>query len=143
MRAKVRDEVRAQWVAALRSGDYVQGTGYLTTIKHGVRRDCCLGVLCQLAADAGVGVAVTIGKDGIRSYDGLDQLPPPSVWAWATGSEASASKMGTDFDVEVANPHYLGEEDPSEPESWSSCLSEENDAGKDFEHIAGLIETQL
>lgn len=37
-------EWRDKWVAALRSGKYAQGTGYLRT----VRGYCCLGVLCDV-----------------------------------------------------------------------------------------------
>ena len=44
----MRPEIKERWVAALRSGDYVQGKDYL-------QRDgkyCCLGVLCDLHAQA-------------------------------------------------------------------------------------------
>lgn len=37
-------EVKAKWIAALRSGDYVQGQGAL---RRGDKY-CCLGVLCDL-----------------------------------------------------------------------------------------------
>lgn len=47
-------DVKARWLAALRSGDYVQGTDRLTTREpDGAVAHCCLGVLCELAvADA-------------------------------------------------------------------------------------------
>lgn len=44
-------EIKQQWVAALRSGDYRQGTG---TLKNRRGEFCCLGVLCDLAEKAGV-----------------------------------------------------------------------------------------
>lgn len=36
---------KAEWVAALRSGEYAQGTGLLRDFDN---RFCCLGVLCDL-----------------------------------------------------------------------------------------------
>lgn len=38
-------EVKAKWVAALRSGEYKQGKGRLKNINN---EYCCLGVLCAL-----------------------------------------------------------------------------------------------
>ena len=48
-------DVKARWLAALRSGEYRQGTGRLR--RHGDDETvyhCCLGVLCELAATDGV-----------------------------------------------------------------------------------------
>jgi hypothetical protein len=41
---KMDSEVKALWVAALRSGDYKQASGQLKTPQG----HCCLGVLCEL-----------------------------------------------------------------------------------------------
>lgn len=38
-------ELKAKWVAALRSGEYRQGQGVLKTSKG---EYCCLGVLCDI-----------------------------------------------------------------------------------------------
>lgn len=38
-------EIQTEWVAALRSGDYVQGKGKLKTSDN---QFCCLGVLCDI-----------------------------------------------------------------------------------------------
>ena len=47
--------VRTRWLTALRSGDYRQGVGYLGYRDGaGDLAFCCLGVLCELAVDAGV-----------------------------------------------------------------------------------------
>lgn len=43
-------EIKAQWVAALRSGEYEQGKRALSVNNQ----YCCLGVLCDLAEKAGV-----------------------------------------------------------------------------------------
>lgn len=50
-------EVKEQWLAALRSGEYVQGKNYLAAPDinaPGEHVFCCLGVLTQLAVDEGV-----------------------------------------------------------------------------------------
>ena len=41
----MRADLKAKWVAALRSGKYEQGTGWLN--RNG--KFCCLGVLCEVA----------------------------------------------------------------------------------------------
>jgi hypothetical protein len=71
--------IRAQWTAALRSGDYQQG-------KSALRKNdelCCLGVLCDLAVKAGV-ITAAPGEDGHSwSYDGVPDYLPESVQEWA------------------------------------------------------------
>ncbi len=43
------NENATKWVAALRSGEYQQGEGYLlTSDEDEVKRYCCLGVACEL-----------------------------------------------------------------------------------------------
>lgn len=41
-------ELKARWIAALRSGDYAQGKGKLGRREFGAHEYCCLGVLCDL-----------------------------------------------------------------------------------------------
>jgi hypothetical protein len=82
----MKQEIKAQWIAALRSGEYQQGPGQL---RDGDQM-CCLGVLCDLAAKAGIG-----RWDGneFETLDGMDvigadsQLPSEFVRDWA-GLEA-------------------------------------------------------
>ena len=73
-------EIRARWVAALRSGEYEQAFNYLRT-DDGF---CCLGVLCELAVQDGVIPASE--RDPVSatySYAGADSLLPPPVKTWA------------------------------------------------------------
>jgi hypothetical protein len=66
-------EVKARWVAALRSGKYAQGVSYLRS-QHGPRF-CCLGVLCDLYDPS--------KWDGVR-YDRYALVRPPiSVMSWS------------------------------------------------------------
>jgi len=55
-------EIKAQWVAALRSGEYVKGRNHLQ--KDG--KFCCLGVLCELAVKAGIVTANPSPVEGVR-----------------------------------------------------------------------------
>lgn len=82
-------EVITQWVAALRSGRYKQTTGKLhrtapvewagnITAPEGF---CCLGVLCDLAAKAGV--VERYEHFGTVSYGGEPNLLPAAVREWA------------------------------------------------------------
>lgn len=41
-------ELKAKWVAALRSGNYLQGHGALERVVNGISYNCCLGVLCRI-----------------------------------------------------------------------------------------------
>jgi hypothetical protein len=106
-------DIKAQWVAALRSGEYIQGKGYLrrrigTTDSYAY---CCLGVLTDLAIKAGVGSVSLYG-----SYLSV------SVRLWAG--------------LPTCNP--LVNSRPDEV-----VLSIENDAGVPFSKIADLIEAYL
>ena len=42
---KLNPELKLRWITALRSGKYVQGTGYLRDINNNY---CCLGVLADI-----------------------------------------------------------------------------------------------
>lgn len=49
-------KIKEQWLDALRSGKYTQGTKYLVNLDEEDKpaEYCCLGVLCALAEEAGV-----------------------------------------------------------------------------------------
>ena len=45
----MKRDIRDQWIAALRSGEYKQGNGVLHQVsKDGAESFCCLGVLCRV-----------------------------------------------------------------------------------------------
>jgi hypothetical protein len=77
----MRQDVKELWVNALRSGDYEQGEGILTS-DSAVKLYCCLGVLCKVAVDNGVPVRVGEGGERI-SYDDSASYLPISVMEWA------------------------------------------------------------
>jgi len=117
-------EIKAQWVAALRSGDYQQGKGALHQYSTG-NPDlfCCLGVLCHLAAEAGVVQSHLTGRGEVQ-YDHAALILPPSVSAWAG--------LGGNLSPQVPN-------DSGIPISLANL----NDGGSTFERIADLIEEHL
>jgi hypothetical protein len=108
-------EIKEEWVRRLRSGEYQQGHGRLTKIKpDGVKTYCCLGVLCEMAVEAGI-VASSI-DDGSVVYGAFreqDVLPEP-VEQWA-GLEPNGS------DVTIV---AVGQQCPDRPADYDKCTSE-------------------
>lgn len=140
--------VRAAWATALRSGDYAQGTHALCRIvADGSRQYCCLGVLCELAVDAGVaarhefpdeaGEKISVGYAALNvpvfdlSDVDVGHLPA-AVVSWA-GLYRIRNGLGRNPLVRWPDRH--GE---------YTALSYVNDSGRlDFTRIADLIEEQL
>jgi hypothetical protein len=115
---KMNPEIKARWVAALRSGEYKQTTGKL--------RDgdafCCLGVLCNLHAMAHPEIAAN--EFDSDSYLGDTALARKPVLDWAGLSHRLGA---TDINI---NGHI-------------AALTEHNDNGATFAEIADAIEEQL
>jgi hypothetical protein len=135
-------EVKAKWVAALLSGEYKQGKGWLRS-----RQDdyCCLGVLCDLARADGVGYwSLTADKTGVSIYryvaegqmDGAEL--PNAVQEWAGLGEPDPT-VPMNSAVEFAN--YPTGEDTSAMQE--TTLAAVNDAKASFAQIAKLIEETL
>lgn len=116
-------EIKAAWVKALRSGAYDQGMGSLKAGHPGSAAFCCLGVLCELAADAGV-----IPK-GLRKEDepnnrvyyfvGEDEFLPSEVMQWAN-LDSNNGSFNDGF--------------------GDTCLTDLNDNGKSFSALAEIID---
>lgn len=106
-----------KWVAALRSGRFVQGRGSLEYDG----RLCCLGVACWVAQENGV--KLEISKQGrATTFSGYTVYLPPEVEEWL----GLASSSGT----------YQG--------GHQKCsLARLNDGLRwDFEKIASFIESE-
>jgi hypothetical protein len=110
-------EIKTLWVAALRSGEYKQGERRLRDPE--TNTFCCLGVLCNLHAQAHPEIAAKQTAPG--SYMGKKGFPHTEVFEWA----------GLDARAEV--------------EIGGACtrLDAHNDSGCTFEQIADAIEEQL
>lgn len=112
--------IKQRWVDALRSGNYAQGTGFLRQNGDGLPVDkwCCLGVLCDLAA-----------QDGYGHWEG-DSI----VSVYVDGLEHKVETMPTDLVLEWAGVE----------QTMADALANMNDNGDSFdtiaEHIAEHIE---
>ncbi len=68
--------LQRQWRDALKSKDYVHGTGYLCFNRpSGELSHCCLGVLCEILE-----VPKKISSSSVIKFDGCDQTAPDTVW---------------------------------------------------------------
>jgi hypothetical protein len=126
-------EIKAQWLADLRSGEYRQSTGALASIDGGY---CCLGVLCEQAVKAGIVRKNSTGFCGfcyspVNNPDDSDAATlPAAVMAWA----------GLDENNPATNQNIT---DADGIEHEEASLAELNDLGRAFAEIADIIEDQL
>jgi len=140
---KMDPDIKAQWVAALRSGEYKQGEKALAILDgDDGPKYCCLGVLCELAEKAGVHLnthpeyipafEAAAGTVQIKVYGGEYSVTPSAVKAWAG--------------LTVSNPEVevkLPGDDVTTVTSVAS-LNDGNFGPKyDFNQIADVIEEQL
>jgi hypothetical protein len=127
----VNQEIKAAWVAALRSGEFEQGRGALFgPDDQGNPSYCCLGVLSKLAVDAGIvemdptsrigNGCHRFGRSGSDGFLGTYSYLPVDVQHWA----------GVDGDPEVTI------------DEKTMYLSQHNDMGATFTQIADAIEAQ-
>lgn len=121
----MKPEIKQQWVDALRSGKYTQGRGRL---RNQAGDFCCLGVLCDLAAEAGVGKweltdACAPSFEGGPDLDDVSEVKLPGfVKQWAG--------------LNTLNPFV-------HINRGTESLASLNDSGKSFNRIADLIEAEL
>lgn len=120
---EMRKSVKEEWIAALRSGDYVQGAGKLN--RNG--EYCCLGILCNIAAKQGVVEDNIVRQDGdiLHRYGSSVSILPREVAAWAGMNVHEFS------DWEVVGIQ-IG--------TYATTLANLNDSGSRFETIADFIE---
>lgn len=119
-------EIKKLWVDALRSGSYEQGKGCLNNADDGTF--CCLGVLCDIAHEAGITSmesAESVDDPYIMySYGGNKYALPYEVSTWAglsSDDPVLVTKEGHNFMVSYLN----------DQEEYT------------FEQIADLVEDQL
>lgn len=151
--------IRAQWAAALRSGEYKQTTGRLNIVKADRAPDgrlrgaaegpCCLGVLCEVAVKAGAASYADFGdglgdRQTVRAYGPAGLLPNgPASWEVTSNPESNSALLPE----AIADWAGLASTSPEwdDPETGEmECLTEMNDGkGKSFEEIADAIEAYL
>lgn len=122
----MNQEIKDKWVAALRSGKYMQGVGALRRLGEKGVYYCCLGVLCDLAVKAGVIAEARLDPEDISdkyTYGLFDKDNLPwQVANWA--------------DLDSFNPEVCTDRE-------GASLAEFNDCGFTFNQIADLIEENL
>jgi hypothetical protein len=119
----MNQEIKAKWVAALRSGEYAQ-------TKNCLRNDegfCCLGVLCDIYAKDTETEWVP-EKDNKPEFIFLDRIgtPPTQVQDW------SGFPSRTGYLNDIKNRDGITEE-----------LTVLNDSGFTFNQIADVIQFAL
>lgn len=118
---KMNPEIKAKWVAALRSGEYKQGRSNLRSEDESF---CCLGVLCDLySREFGERWADPSKDADWFSFMNQDNTLPRSLKGWAGLTNAGGDP------VTINGVHA---------ELW-----EHNDDGRTFAEIADAIEAQL
>lgn len=128
MTERMNPEVKAEWVAALRSGDYTQDSE--SSLLHSDEGYCCLGVLCDIAVKKGV----TFAHDRSGRWDyGISSDPANDVLASAYLPGEVIQWAGLDGSNPVVG-HYVG---------TNGSLASINDTGTPFEKIADIIEERL
>lgn len=111
----LKPEVKTLWVKALRSGEYEQGRGRLRSSDN---KFCCLGVLCNLHAQAHPEFAAK--QTNPTNYDGRESYLSVSVMEWA---------FKPDRLTRIENTYI--------------SLANMNDRGASFKTIAKFIEETL
>lgn len=111
------NEFAREWVQALRSGNYKQGKRFLHSVAD---EYCCLGVVCELAIKHGI-IGPSVLQDTGPSY-GYGNL---GCYAGAPGEVMDWIKL----------KDSIGQFD-------HGCLAHLNDAGKTFNEIADIIESE-
>lgn len=132
------EEVRAEWVRRLRSGDYEQAKHYLSPMRiDGTRGYCCWGVLCEMAKEAGLVVRRENSASGRYEYQfpvsesasWCHAMPPSVVIDWATSPLWEPRRRLT-IGVGHSGP-------------WERPLQTMNDSGVSFAVIADAIEERF
>jgi hypothetical protein len=132
-------DVKAKWIAALKSGEYTQGRASLKQSD----RYCCLGVLCDLfIKETKPDIGWLINGSYVYSFEGHSGDLPPSVIQWANlpsanpnvAKEAVPKRL---MDKKITTHYGLSDSEVSALKNIS--LAELNDGGAFFSEIAEII----
>ena len=146
---KLKPAVKAEWLSALRSGEFSQCKGKLSDgVGH-----CCLGVLSELAVRAGViskheeeftwrPVFTDEDKTETRvTYANQSNYLDRTVaeWAFTPESLERADYMGWEYE----NPRVPHPQPDNEKGVERTSLAELNDDDYSFAEIADVVEENL
>lgn len=132
----MKQDIALDLIDRLRSGKYTQGHSVLrSTTDDGAVKNCCLGIVCDMAVEAGVITSPVVYETwaGETSYSYGDEengfnhaVLPEVVKDWAGFYTDNGSFVpDSDADQEMQEHH---------------CLSGFNDTGVTFPEIADIVE---
>lgn len=98
--SKMNPEVKAEWVAALRSGEYKQTKERV--LADGRGGFCCLGVLCDLYAKAQGSQWESTDGGAMALPNGGAYYPPQFVREWASFHEDEQKVLIGSYEESVA-----------------------------------------
>lgn len=127
--------VKALWLSALRSGEFRQGVGFLAA--NG--RHCAMGVLCEIAKEDGVPLAIREDDRGVLEYDDRTDVLPGRVVEWA-GLNDSDPLLVTPYEYGKPTKVTRRLSDLNDGDWWGV---DEADSALTFLEIADLVEAQL
>lgn len=123
-------DIKELWIDALLDGKRQQGTGTLKRVVDGVARYCCLGVLCELAEEAGV----------VHSQPFFIDSESAPLTKFAAMEDSFDYEMGV---LPLVVLEWAGMDNSTGrfrlSEAKSSSLTTLNDGGISFEEIAEYI----
>jgi hypothetical protein len=125
------EKVKAEWIKALRSGEFQQGAGKLVGVTdHGALSFCCLGVLCEISPV----VERFYVNDSNRLILRYKDVEDPDITEGAILTEgvmtwAGIESLGGGIRIEGPN----GEE-------WGLTSMNDEDPRLTFDQIADVIE---
>lgn len=141
MTSQLKPEIKDEWLRRLRSGNYKQGQHSLKRqTPDGEMLHCCLGVLCEIAAEAGVArpsKRVADENDGtVYTFDHDAGLLPSAVAEWS-GLDGPSPNLDNPYgNIPEVKGTDLAHND-------TIYLTELNDTGFNFSTIANLIERYM
>lgn len=139
------EEFKAEWVAALRSGEYKQATGALvrtlatedSSAPWKVHGYCCLGVAAEICALKGL-----IGKTICREDGSIYYISDPARFSRFREESVLPMAIVDQYKDHLAVNYATGSQ--QDPAVNNERLSWHNDTGgRDFNQIADMIEQSL
>jgi hypothetical protein len=116
-------ELKAKWIAALRSGDYKQGRSRLATVDGGY---CCLGVLCEV---------LELPKKRVEG--GYEFAGLSCVLSYSITEPLGIDSIGS-FEPDEGDERAMGVRTGEVCQAASLAML--NDSGYSFAEIADMIE---
>lgn len=118
--------IKDEWIKALLSGNYTQGSGRLKMRNYETGKDhfCCLGVLTDLAIKSGIDIEVEREDNEYNEdyfFDGDHEFLPKVVMEWA----------------ELKHDNGWFKNGPVD--GVDESLAELNDKGRSFSELADII----